>query len=110
MSDLGYCLTSGLHGPRELVEHARLAEQAGCRLGLISDHCHPWSSKQGHSPFVWGVIGGISQVTSELTVGTGVTAPTIRIHPAILAQAAATASLMLEGRFFRGVGSGENLN
>src|SRR5215216_6511324 len=110
MTDLGYCLTSELHGPRELVEHTRLAEQAGFRFGLISDHYHPWISIQGHSPFVWGVIGGIAQVTNELTLGTGVTCPTIRIHPAIVAHAAATASLMLEGRFFLGVGSGENLN
>jgi coenzyme F420-dependent glucose-6-phosphate dehydrogenase len=110
MTDLGYCLTSELHGPRELVEHARLAEQAGFRFGLISDHYHPWISTQGHSPFVWGVIGGIAQVTNELTLGTGVTCPMIRIHPAIVAQAAATASLMLDGRFFLGVGSGENLN
>src|SRR3982750_406510 len=110
MTDLGYCLTSELHGPREMVEHARLAEQAGFRFALISDHYHPWTSKQGHSPFVWGVIGGIAQVTNELTLGTGVTCPTIRIHPAIVAHAAATASLMLEGRFFLGVGSGENLN
>src|SRR3954453_14108275 len=93
-----------------MVEHARLAEQAGFRFGLISDHYHPWTSTQGHSPFVWGVIGGISQVTSELTLGTGVTCPTVRIHPAIVAQAAATAPLMMDGRFFLGVGSGENLN
>src|SRR3954449_12035860 len=110
MTDLGYCLTSELHGPRELVEHARLAEQAGFRFALISDHYHPWTSTQGHSPFVWGVIGGIAQVTSELTLGTGVTCPTVRIHPAIVAQAAATAHLMMDGRFFLGVGTGENLN
>src|SRR4051794_33758806 len=110
MTDLGYCLTSELHGPREMVEHARLAEQTGFRFALISDHYHPWTSTQGHSPFVWAVIGGIAQATNELTLGTGVTCPTIRIHPAIVAQAAATASLMLEGRFFLGVGSGENLN
>lgn len=110
MTDLGYCLTSELHGPRELVEHARLAEEAGFRFGLISDHYHPWTSTQGHSPFVWAVIGGISQVTKEMTLGTGVTCPTIRIHPAIVAQAAATAHLLMEGRFFLGVGSGENLN
>jgi G6PDH family F420-dependent oxidoreductase len=110
MTDLGYCLTSELHGPRDLVEHARQAEQAGFRFALISDHYHPWTSDQGHSPFVWGVIGGIAQVTEELVLGTGVTCPTVRIHPAVVAQAAATASLMMDGRFFLGVGSGENLN
>jgi G6PDH family F420-dependent oxidoreductase len=110
MTDLGYSLTGELHGPRELVEHARQAEQAGFLFALISDHYHPWTSTQGHSPFVWAVLGGIAQVTNELTLGTGVTCPTIRIHPAIVAQAAATASLLLEGRFFLGVGTGENLN
>src|SRR3954471_13939489 len=110
MTDLGYCLTSELHGPREMVEHARLAEQAGFRFALISDHYHPWTSKQGHSPFVWAVIGGIANATNQLSLGTGVTCPTIRIHPAIVAQAAATASLMLDGRFFLGVGTGEALN
>jgi coenzyme F420-dependent glucose-6-phosphate dehydrogenase len=110
MTDLGYCLTSELHGPRDMVQNARLAEEAGFRFALISDHYHPWTSKQGHSPFVWGVIGGVAQATSQLTLGTGVTCPTIRIHPAIIAQAAATASLMLQGRFFLGVGTGENLN
>jgi G6PDH family F420-dependent oxidoreductase len=110
MTTLGYCLTSELHGPNEMVEHARRAEEAGFEFALISDHYHPWTSTQGHSPFVWGVIGGIAQVTSKLRLGTGVTCPTVRIPPAIIAQAAATASLMLEGRFFLGVGSGENLN
>lgn len=110
MTTLGYCLTSELHGPRELVEHAKRAEETGFEFALISDHYHPWTSDQGHSPFVWAVIGAIAQVTSKLRLGTGVTAPTIRIHPAIVAQAAATASLLLEGRFFLGVGSGENLN
>src|SRR3954451_21722887 len=110
MTDLGYCLTSELHAPREMVQHAWLAEQAGFRFALISDHYHPWTSKQGRSPFVWGVIRGIAAATNELSLGTGVTCPTLRIHPAIVAQAAATASLMLEGRFFLGVGTGENLN
>src|SRR5215212_7381320 len=110
MTDLGYCLTSELHGPREMVEHARLAEEAGFRFALISDHYHPWTSTQGDSPFVWGVIGGIAEATTTLELGTGVTCPTIRTHPAIIAQAAATAGSMMEGRFFLGVGTGENLN
>lgn len=110
MADLGYSMSSELHAPRDLVQHARMAEDAGFRFGLISDHYHPWITKQGHSPFVWAVIGGIAQVTNELTLGTGVTCPTVRIHPAVVAQAAATAYELLEGRFFLGVGSGENLN
>jgi G6PDH family F420-dependent oxidoreductase len=77
---------------------------------LISDHFHPWIDRQGHSPFVWGVLGAISQVTERLVVGTGVTCPTIRTHPAIIAHSAATAGAQMPGRFFLGVGSGENLN
>src|SRR3954453_15747839 len=77
---------------------------------MISDHFHPWVRTQGESPFVWGVLGGIAHATSVLRVGTGVTAPIIRIHPAIVAHAAATASAMLEVRFFLGLGTGERLS
>jgi G6PDH family F420-dependent oxidoreductase len=108
--ELGFALSSEDHTPQELVRQARAAEQAGFSFGLISDHYHPWVDAQGHSPFVWSVIGGIAQVTERFRLGTGVTCPTIRIHPAIIAQAAATSACMLPGRFFLGVGSGENLN
>jgi coenzyme F420-dependent glucose-6-phosphate dehydrogenase len=110
MPELGFAFSSEDHPPQELVRQARAAEQAGFSFGLISDHFHPWIDAQGHSPFVWAVIGGIAQVTERLRLGTGVTCPTIRIHPAIVAQAAATCACMLPGRFFLGVGSGENLN
>jgi G6PDH family F420-dependent oxidoreductase len=108
--ELGYALSSEEHGPNDLVRNARLAEEAGFTFALISDHYHPWVDAQGQSPFVWSVIGGIAQATEKLRVGTGVTCPTIRIHPAIIAQAAATSQVMLEGRFFLGVGTGEELN
>jgi coenzyme F420-dependent glucose-6-phosphate dehydrogenase len=108
--ELGYALSSEEHGPNELVRNARAAEEAGFTFALISDHYHPWVDAQGQSPFVWSVIGGIAQATERLRLGTGVTCPTIRIHPAIIAQAAATAQVMLEGRFFLGVGTGEELN
>jgi G6PDH family F420-dependent oxidoreductase len=107
---LGYALSSEEHRPNDLVRHARRAEEVGFTFALISDHFHPWVSAQGHSPFVWSVIGAIAQATETLRLGTGVTCPTIRIHPAIIAQAAATAAAMMPGRFFLGVGSGENLN
>ncbi len=110
MVAIGYALSSEEHQPNDLVRHARLAEEAGFTFALISDHFHPWIEKQGHSPFVWSVIGGIAQATERLQLGTGVTCPTIRIHPAIIAQAAATAAAMMPGRFFLGVGTGENLN
>jgi G6PDH family F420-dependent oxidoreductase len=106
---LGCSLSSEEHDPRALVDQARRAEQAGFHALWISDHYHPWNDEQGHSPFVWSVIGAIAQAT-DLPVTTGVTCPTVRTHPAIIAQAAATSSLLLEGRFALGVGSGEALN
>ena len=110
MAVLGYKLSSEEHPPSDLVRYARRAEEAGFSFGLISDHFHPWVDRQGHSPFVWSVIGGIATATERFRLGTGVTCPTIRIHPAIIAQAAATSEAMMPGRFFLGVGSGENLN
>jgi G6PDH family F420-dependent oxidoreductase len=108
--ELGYTLSSEEHGPKELVHNARAAEEAGFGFLTISDHFHPWVDVQGQSPFVWSVIGGVAEETERIRLGTGVTCPTIRIHPAILAQAAATSAVMMDGRFFLGVGSGEELN
>src|SRR5436190_19749172 len=110
MLQLGYSLSSEEQTPNMLVRLAQRAEQAGFNFALISDHYHPWTSKQGQSPFVWSVVGGIAATTEKLRLGTGVTCPTMRIHPAIIAQAAATAAAMMPGRFFIGVGTGENLN
>lgn len=107
---IGYALSSEEHRPQDLVRFAKRAEDAGFNFAVISDHYHPWINRQGQSPFVWNVIGGISQLTQRLSVGTGVTCPILRIHPAIVAQAAATAAMMMEGRFFLGLGTGENLN
>jgi G6PDH family F420-dependent oxidoreductase len=108
--ELGFSLSSEEHPPNELVRLAKAAEDAGFSYALISDHFHPWVDAQGQSPFVWSVIGGIAQATERIRIGTGVTCPTMRIHPAIIAQAAATSAAMMPGRFFLGVGSGENLN
>src|SRR5215207_8698189 len=110
MPELGYALSSEEHGPTQLVRNAARAEQAGFSFALISDHFHPWIDRQGESPFVWSVLGGIAGATERLSVGTGVTCPMIRIHPAIIAQAAATTASMMPGRFFLGLGTGENLN
>jgi len=107
---LGYWLSSEEHRPNELVQLACQAERTGFSFAVISDHYHPWIDRQGQSPFVWAVLGGIAQTTSTLHVGTGVTCPLMRIHPAVIAQAAATVACMLPDRFFLGVGSGENLN
>jgi G6PDH family F420-dependent oxidoreductase len=110
MTEIGYALSSEEHDPNALVSFARRAEEAGFSFALISDHYHPWVPSQGQSPFVWGVLGAIAGATERLRLGTGVTCPIRRIHPAIIAQAAATASLLLPGRFFLGVGAGEHLN
>ncbi len=106
---IGYFLSSEEYGPAELLSQARRAEQAGFSALWISDHYHPWIGEQGNSPFVWSVIGALSQAT-QLPVTTGVTCPILRIHPALIAQAAATSQVMHEGRFRLGVGSGEALN
>ncbi|KUL38859.1 luciferase [Streptomyces sp. NRRL F-4489] len=109
MPDYGYFLSCEEHGPAALVEQARMAEQAGFTSLWISDHFHPWNDEQGQSPFVWSVIGALSEATS-LPVETAVTCPTVRLHPAVTAQAAATAAVQTGGRFRLGVGSGEALN
>ncbi|RCH67370.1 LLM class F420-dependent oxidoreductase [Streptomyces sp. SDr-06] len=109
MTEYGYFLSSEEHTPAELVEQARMAEQAGFTSLWISDHYHPWNDQQGQSPFVWSVIGALSQAVS-LPVETAVTCPTLRMHPAVVAQAAATSAVQLGGRFRLGIGSGEALN
>jgi G6PDH family F420-dependent oxidoreductase len=106
---LGYFLSSEEHPPEELVRQAKLAQEAGFQSLWISDHFHPWNDEQGQSPFVWSVIGALSQVTS-LPVTTAVTCPTVRTHPVVIAQAVATAARMLPGGLHFGVGSGEALN
>jgi coenzyme F420-dependent glucose-6-phosphate dehydrogenase len=110
MPELGYALSSEEHGASDLVRNAVRAEECGFSFALISDHFHPWTDTQGESPFVWSVIGAIAASTERLRLGTGVTCPTVRIHPGIIAQAAATSAALMDGRFFLGVGAGENLN
>ncbi|MBV8598105.1 MAG: TIGR03557 family F420-dependent LLM class oxidoreductase [Actinobacteria bacterium] len=110
MIELGYALSSEEHPPVEIVKLARAAEDAGFSFALISDHFHPWTDRQGESGFVWSMIGAIAHATERLRLGTGVTCPTMRVHPAIVAQAAATCASLMPGRFFLGVGTGEALN
>lgn len=106
---IGYTLSSEEFTPAQLIEQARGAEEAGFHALWISDHYHPWVDAQGQSPFVWAMIGAISQCC-RLPITTAVTCPTVRIHPAVVAQAAATSAVLCEGRFALGVGSGEALN
>jgi coenzyme F420-dependent glucose-6-phosphate dehydrogenase len=107
---VGYAFASEDHAPAHLVAFAREAEEHGFEFGLISDHFHPWLDAQGQSPFVWTTIGAILASTTKLRIGTGVTCPLMRVHPAIVAQAAATCAALAPGRFFLGIGTGENLN
>ena len=107
---IGYFLSSQEWGPRDLVAQAVKAQEAGFEGLWISDHYHPWNDEQGHSPFVWSTIGAVAQATDGMKVTTAVTCPTIRIHPGIVAQAAATSAVLLDGNFCLGLGSGEALN
>jgi coenzyme F420-dependent glucose-6-phosphate dehydrogenase len=110
MVRIGYTLSGEEHGPGDLLLYGRIAEESGFDFLTISDHFHPWTSRQGQSPFVWGVLGGLAVKTEEVEIMTAVTCPTIRIHPAIVAQAAATTAALLPDRFILGLGTGENLN
>jgi G6PDH family F420-dependent oxidoreductase len=107
---LGYTLMSEQSGPRELVVHAAAAERAGFEFEVISDHYFPWLDEMGHSPYAWSVLGAVTQVTSRVELMTYVTCPTMRYHPAVVAQKAATVDLLSGGRFTLGLGAGENLN
>jgi G6PDH family F420-dependent oxidoreductase len=109
MTRFGYFLSSEDWAPAELIRQARLAEEAGFEALWISDHFHPWTDQQGQSAFVWSVLGALAYETS-LPVTTAVTCPTVRLHPAITAHAAATTAAMMDGRFTLGVGTGEALN
>jgi coenzyme F420-dependent glucose-6-phosphate dehydrogenase len=106
----GYKLSSEERSVSQLVADARGAEDAGFDFAAISDHFHPWLDRQGQSPFVWSVLGAIAGATRSIVVGTAVTCPFIRMHPAVVAQAAATVATLLPGRFFLGLGTGERLN
>ena len=107
---IGYKLAAEAFGPAELIRQAIRAEQAGFDFVEISDHYHPWLDVQGHSPFAWTVLGAIAARTDRIGLATGVTCPTVRYHPAIIAQAAATLAIVSNDRFVLGVGSGERLN
>jgi G6PDH family F420-dependent oxidoreductase len=110
MTQFGYTLMGEQTGPRELVDDAVSAEAAGFDFAVASDHYFPWLAEQGHSPFVWSVLGAVAHATSRMPFMTYVTCPIIRYHPAVIAQAAATVQLMSGGRFTLGLGAGENLN
>ena len=110
MTRFGYTLMTEQAGPKELVGHAERAEQVGFDFEVMSDHYFPWLAAQGHAPYAWSVLGAVAHVTSRVELMTYVTCPTMRYHPAVVAQKAATVQLLADGRFTLGLGSGENLN
>jgi G6PDH family F420-dependent oxidoreductase len=110
MPKFGYKLMSEEHGPNQLLENARRAEELGFDFVAISDHFHPWLAKQGHAPGAWPVLGAVAARTEKIGITTAVTCPSVRYHPAIIAQFAATLALLSNDRFTLGLGSGENLN
>src|SRR6201996_8018517 len=110
MTRWGYTLMTEQSGPRELVRDATLAEQAGFDFEVISDHFFPWLDSMGHAPNAWATLGAVATATSSVDLMTYVTCPTMRYHPAVVAQQAATVDLLSDGRFTLGLGSGENLN
>ncbi len=110
MTRFGFTLMTEQSGPRELVEYARRAEEAGFDFEVMSDHYFPWLASQGHAPYAWSVLGAVAQVTQRVELMTYVTCPILRYHPAVVAQKAATVGLLSDGRFTLGLGAGENLN
>ncbi|WP_066040292.1 LLM class F420-dependent oxidoreductase [Herbiconiux solani] len=110
MTRFGYTLMTEQSGPKDLVRYAVAAEDAGFDFEVSSDHYSPWLTEQGHAPYAWTVLGAVAQATSRVELATYVTCPTVRYHPAVIAQKAATLQLLSDGRFILGLGSGENLN
>jgi G6PDH family F420-dependent oxidoreductase len=110
MPRYGYTLMTEQSGPRELVRYAAAAEQAGFDFEVMSDHFFPWLEEQGHAPYAWSTLGAVAQVTERVELMTYVTCPTMRYHPAVVAQKAATVGLLSDNRFTLGLGAGENLN
>jgi G6PDH family F420-dependent oxidoreductase len=110
MTRFGYTLMTEQSGPKELVRYAVAAEESGFDFEVMSDHHSPWLTEQGHAPYAWSVLGAVAQATSRVGLMTYITCPTMRYHPAVVAQKAATMGLLSDGRFTLGLGSGENLN
>jgi G6PDH family F420-dependent oxidoreductase len=110
MTRLGYTLMTEQTGPADLVRDAAAAERAGFDFEVMSDHFFPWLDSQGHAPNAWVTLGAVAQATERVELMTYVTCPTMRYHPAVVAQQAATLGLLSGGRFTLGLGAGENLN
>ncbi|WP_037076151.1 TIGR03557 family F420-dependent LLM class oxidoreductase [Pseudonocardia spinosispora] len=107
---VGYTLMTEQRGPKGLVADAVGAENAGFDFAVSSDHFSPWLAEQGHAPYAWSVLGAVAASTTRIGLMTYVTCPIIRYHPAVVAQKAATVSLLSDDRFLLGLGAGESLN
>src|SRR6201996_9161238 len=110
MTRFGYTLMTEQSGPKDLVRYAVSAEERGFDFEVCSDHFSPWLTSQGHAPNAWTMLGAVAQVTDHVDLYTYVTCPTMRYHPAVVAQQAAPLQILADGRFTLGLGSGENLN
>lgn len=110
MVRFGYTLMTEQSGPKQLVGYAVDAERLGFEFAVSSDHYSPWLTEQGHASYAWTLLGAVAQATSMIDLSTYVTAPTIRYHPAVVAQKAATLAILSDDRLTLGLGSGENLN
>jgi G6PDH family F420-dependent oxidoreductase len=110
MAAFGYTMMCEQSGPKELVDDLCRAEEAGFDFSVISDHYQPWLASQGHSPYAWSVLGAAAHATERISLMTYVTCPTLRYHPAVVAQKAATMQILSGNRFRLGLGAGENLN
>src|SRR5438445_6635443 len=110
MTLIGYTMMCEQAGPKQLVRDVALAEEGGFDFAVISDHFSPWLDSQGHSPYAWSVLGAAAQATDRIPLMTYVTCPSLRYHPAVVAQKAATVQILSGNRFRLGLGAGENLN
>src|SRR3954463_3042336 len=110
MTRFGYTLMTEQSGPKELVDYAVSAERLGFDFEVSSDHYFPWLASQGHAPYAWTLLAPVAQATERIELMTYFTCPTLRYHPAVVAQKAATLGVLSDGRFQLNVGAGENLN
>jgi G6PDH family F420-dependent oxidoreductase len=110
MTSFGYTMMTEQSRPDQLVADLVEAEAAGFDFSVCSDHYQPWLDEQGHAGYAWAILGAAAQATERIGLMTYVTCPTIRYHPAIVAQKAATLGILSGDRFRLGLGAGENLN
>ncbi len=107
---IGFVLSSEQFPSPELVRLGKRAEDAGFDMVWTSDHFHPWQDNEGHASFAWATLAALSQHVERIPIGTGVTCPSYRYHPQVVAEGFATLAHLHPGKVFLGVGAGEALN